>query len=123
MELTAQHETFIEHILDCGNYSDAAERAGYARAYGRSLFHKLREEIQARMADELTLMQVQSIAVVKDTMGEGALKPKQDLRLKAAQDTMDRGGLIKKAQLDVQAEILPAAMILPAKDPVPKADD
>lgn len=119
MEISAQHELFMEAYLDTASVYEAAKIAGFDRNYGPKLFHKLRERIVPLMEDRLTMMQMTAINVMEDSMGEGALKPKQELRIRAAQDTMDRGGLTKKQTLDVQGSELPSVMILPAKDPVP----
>ena len=123
MEVSAQHELFIEHFLIHGSQADAAEAAGYAKGSGYALFKKLRDEIQNRLQDKATMMQVKALAVVQDTMGEGATKAKQDLRLKAAMDVMDRGGLTRKQGIELTARELPAVMVLPAKDPVPPSRD
>lgn len=112
-------EVFIEKLLECGNHNDAAEFAGYARRAGRQLYKSNLEEIQARMSEKMTLMQVQAMQVVEHTMGAGALDPKQDLKLTAAKDVMDRGGLAKRQALDMAVSELPAVMQLPAKAPKP----
>lgn len=121
MEISAQHELFMESYLESASVYDAAEAAGFDRKYGPTLFHKLRDRIVPMMEDRLTMMQMKAINVMEDSMGDGALKPKQDLRIRAAQDTMDRGGLTKKQTLDVQGSELPAVMILPAKEPTPES--
>lgn len=122
MDLTAQHEIFVEHFLEHGSVTEAATAAGYQASYGYTLFKKLRDEIHNRLQDRATMMQVKALAVVADTMGEGATKAKQDLRLRAAQDIMDRGGLARKQGVELTAKELPAVMILPPKDPVPSKD-
>ena len=122
MELSAQHEIFVEHFLEHGVVGMAAVAAGYQASYGYTLFKKLRDEIHNRLQDRATMMQVKALAVVSDTMGEGATKAKQDLRLRAAQDIMDRGGLARKQGVELTAKELPAVMILPPKDPVPSRE-
>lgn len=119
MDLTVQHEIFVEHFLEHGSVTEAAVAAGHTPSYGYHLFKKLRDEIHNRLQDRATMMQVKALAVVADTMGDGATKAKQDLRLKAAQDIMDRGGLTRKQNIELAAKELPAIMILPPKDPVP----
>lgn len=123
MEVSAQHELFIEHFLVHGSPAEAAEAAGYAKGSGYALFKKLREEIQNRMQDRLIMMQVKALVVANDTMGDGALKAKQDLRHKAAMDVMDRGGLTRKQGIELTTRELPCVMILPAKEPVPPSRD
>lgn len=118
MEISAQHELFIEAYLETASVYDAAEKAGFNRNYGPNLFHKLRARITPLMEDRMTMMQMTAINVMEDSMGEGALKPKQELRIRAAQDVMDRGGLTKKQSLDVTGADLPSVMILPAKNPM-----
>lgn len=123
MEEPTKVEVFIEKLLECGDYNDAAEFAGYDRSQGRRLYKNNLEEINSRMSEKMTLMQVQAIKVVEDTMGTGALNPKQDLKLNAAKDVMDRGGLAKRQAIDMAVSELPAVMQLPAKAPKPTQED
>lgn len=119
MEISAQHELFMEAYLDSGDVYQAAEDAGFARNYGPKLFHKLKDRIMPQLEDKMAMMQVKAINVMESSMGEGALNPKQEIRMRAAQDVMDRGGLTKKQSIDVSGSDLPAVMILPAKNPTP----
>lgn len=119
MEISAQHELFMEAYLDTASVHEAADRAGFERSYGPTLFHKLRDRILPQMEDRMAMLQMKAINVMEDSMGDGAVKVKQDIRIRAAQDVMDRGGLTKKQTLDVQGSELPAVMILPAKAPAP----
>ncbi|AHK11946.1 hypothetical protein CHOED_086 [Vibrio phage CHOED] len=117
MEISVQHELFIEAYLETASVNDAAKAAGFDRSYGPKLFHKLKDRIVPMMEDRMAMMQMKAINVMEDSMGDGALKPKQDIRIRAAQDIMDRGGLTKKQSIDVSGSVLPAVMILPAKNP------
>lgn len=119
MEIKAEHELFIEHFLDSGNAYDAAEKAGFERSSGKRLFKKFKERIQAELEDEVVMSQVKAIKVVKDTMGVHATDPKQEIRLRAAESVLDRGGLTKKNTLELGGSVLPAVMILPSKEPTP----
>lgn len=112
-----QTEVFIEKLLECGDYSEAAEFAGFNRKSGRDLYKRNLDEINIRMSERVTLMQVKAMNVVEESMGTAALNPKQDLRLNAAKDVMDRGGLAKKQSVDMSVGELPAVMVLPAKAP------
>lgn len=120
---TAQIEIFIEKVLECGDYSDAAEFAGFSRKSGRELYKRNLDEINARMSERMTLMQVKAMNVVEDSMGQAALNPKQELRLNAAKDVMDRGGLAKKQSVDMNVGELPAVMCLPPKAPKAAQED
>ena len=119
MEIKAEHELFIEHFLECGNVYEAAEKAGFDRSAGRRLFKKLKERIQSELEDDMVMSQVQAMKVVKDSMGSKAIDPKQEIRLRAAESVLDRGGLTKKNTLELGGSVLPAVMVLPAKDPAP----
>lgn len=119
MEIKAEHELFIEHFLECGNVYEAAEKAGFDRSAGRRLFKKLKERIQSELEDDMVMSQVQAMKVVKDSMGSKAIEPKQEIRLRAAESVLDRGGLTKKNTLELGGSVLPAVMVLPAKDPAP----
>lgn len=118
MEIKAEHELFIECFLECGDVREAAEKAGFSRNHGKVLFKKLKERIQSELENEMVMSQVKAISVIKDTMGTHACDPKQEVRLRAAQDVLDRGGLSKKTSVDMGGSELPAVMLLPMKAPV-----
>lgn len=117
-----QTEIFIEKLLECGDYGDAAEFAGFARKSGRELYKRNLDDINARMSERMTLMQVKAMTVVEKTMGTDALNPKQELRLNAAKDVMDRGGLAKRQSVDMSVSDLPAVMCLPPKAEKPSKE-
>jgi hypothetical protein len=64
------------------------------------------------------MMQLKALKVLEDSMGDKAAEIKQDVRLKAADSVLDRGGLVKKSGVELSAQALPAVMVLPAKNPV-----
>lgn len=123
MNITAQHELFIEYFVELRNVKDAAESAGFDRTYGYGLFKKLRTQIEERLADEMIMMQAEAIAVTKESMagknaeGQGIIPAVQAIKQRAAETTMDRGSITKKQNLEVGVVELPAVMMLPEKDP------
>lgn len=117
--IPAEHELFIQYFLEGdGNVRDAAKKAGFTPDYGYVLFGKYRERIQQSMQDRVTMLQIKALKVLEDSMGEGAEAIKQDVRLKAADSVLDRGGLSKKSGVEVTAHELPAVMLMPAKKPL-----
>lgn len=123
MALSAQQELFIEKFLELRNVRKAAEAAGYDASYGYTLFKKLRDSIDERLQDEMVMMQAEAIHVMRNTMEKDDYIPAtQAVKMRAAEQVMDRGSLTKKQQLEVKHKELPAIMILPPKDdPVPSA--
>ena len=123
MNITAQHELFIEYFVEKRNVKDAAEAAGFDRTYGYGLFKKLRTQIEERLADEMIMMQAEAIHVTKESMagknaeGQGIIPAVQAIKQRAAETTMDRGSITKKQNLEVGVVELPAVMMLPEKDP------
>lgn len=123
MDISAQHEIFMERFVEHGDHRKAAEEAGFDRSHGRRLFTKLRERIQNMLEDEMAMAQVKALGVLKDSMGAKASDPKQEIRLRASESVLDRSGLGKKQTMDITGSALPAVMILPTKDPVPPSVD
>jgi aconitase A len=119
MQLSAQHELFIEQFLELRNVREASIAAGYDPSYGYTLFKKLRTQIETRLQDEMIMMQAQALAVVKDSMTNDDMVPAvQAVKMRAAEQTMDRGSMTKKQNLEVSMKELPAVMILPPKNPL-----
>ena len=119
MDISAQHELFIEQFIELHNVRDAAVAAGFDASYGYKLFKKLRTQIDERLQDEMMMMQAQAIAVTKQSMDGKAIVPAvQAIKQRAAETTMDRGSLPKRQNLDVGVKEMPAVMVLPEKNPV-----
>lgn len=123
MEINAQHEIFMDRFVEHGDHRKAAEQAGFEASHGRRLFVKYRERIQTMLEEEVVMAQVGAIQVLKDSLGSKATDPKQELRIRASESILDRGGLGKKQTVEVGGSALPAVMILPTKDPVPPSVD
>lgn len=122
--IPAEHELFIQYFLESdGDVRGSAKKAGFDPTYGYALFNRYKARIQDEMSTRMALMQLKAIKVLEESMGEGAEKFKQDVRLKAADSVLDRGGLVKKSGIELTANALPAIMVLPAKQPLdPKAE-
>lgn len=121
MSKEAMYEVFIESFIETRNVRTAAELAGYTASHGYKLFKKLRDEINERLQDELLMAQAEAVHTMKETMTMGNMTAaEQAVRMRAAEQVMDRGSLTKKQHLEVTATELPAVMILPAKNPAPE---
>lgn len=119
MQTTAQHELFIEQFLILKDVRQASVAAGFDPSYGYPLFKKLRTQIESRLQDEMIMMQAEALSVVKDSMTNDSMIPAvQAIKMRAAEQTLDRGSMTKKQNLEVSVKELAAVMILPPKDPV-----
>lgn len=122
--IPAEHELFIQYFLESdGDVRGSAKKAGFDPTYGYALFNKYKERIIDEMSTRLVMLQMKAINVLDKSMGEDAEKFKQDVRLKAADSVLDRGGLVKKSGVEVSATALPAIMVLPAKKPLDDTKD
>ena len=52
--MSSELDKFINKLLECGDYEEAAEFAGYKRSKGRRLYNQNLEAIQERMTKELS---------------------------------------------------------------------
>ena len=102
-----------------GDATASGELAGYkSPESSRAVLMNLKDEVIERMKTVLALRTVKSVGVLNETL-EGNWDhsvEKQKLIVSTAQDILDRSGVSKRTEVDVNSKQLVAVVILPAKD-------
>ena len=116
--LTDMQEKFLDALFGQakGNLKHAAELAGYSEHSYPKLAKSLKKEILSLAEDNLTTHSAKAAARLIDALDEDGTTPHSNIRLSAATQILDRVGIIKKDQLDVNMKSLSGIFVLPAKD-------
>lgn len=121
MSLTARQEDFLVALEEAkGNLAEVARimNISYGTVYNYA--KDLREEIQTRTRDKLTLGAFKAAEVMVDTLDADSTTEKGELRLKASAEVLDRSGITKHTNIDVSVgEGVNGLFIIPAKAEVP----
>jgi hypothetical protein len=76
----------------------------------------LKQEIVSRAEGYLATYSAKAATKMVDMMDEDGTTPHANIRLEAAKQILDRIGIAKKDQLDINMKALHGIFILPAKD-------
>ena len=76
----------------------------------------LKKEITELAETHLSTHSAKAATRLTDLLDEGGTTPHSNIRLAAANSILDRVGIVKKDQLDVNMKALHGIFILPAKD-------
>lgn len=122
-ELTGKQELFLEYLFndpDCQRDTlKATVAAGYSPEQHRRLVRDLKDEILKRTNEELALNAPRAAKGLLDAMQEDGSIPKGDIRLKAVESVLDRVGMSKKQEMNVNLENNASPLfIIPEKKPV-----
>jgi len=112
---TEQEKLFLDNVLSGMTIEDAAEDADYSRKYGYQLGTKFKEYLLDGVQGLMYLSAIKAGNVVVGTMEADGKSPEGALRLKAAQDILDRTGLAKQERLKLEVEEHKGVFVLPAK--------
>ena len=118
-ELTVTEELFLEYLITTPSVKEASEHAGVTVKTGYNMATRLKEVIQSRARDQLTLSTLRAVGVLTDSLDADAATEKGELKLKAAEAILDRSGITKHTNVDVQVESTNGILIIPAKTVVP----
>lgn len=124
-EVSPSDELFLVHLETSKSIRAAAEAAGMTPAKGYAAVKRLKDTIVSRARDNMAGHLLRAVGTVGDLLGATADTEKGELRLKAAEGILDRTGLTKHTNVDVQVESHHGIFILPAKasiDPDTSAD-
>jgi len=105
--LTDMQEKFLDVLFGeaRGNPREAARIAGYSEHSYPKVIRNLKKEITELAATRLT-----------DLLDEDGTTPHSNIRLAAANSLLDRVGIVKKDQLDINMKAMHGIFILPPKD-------
>ena len=120
--LTNTQEKFLDVLFGeaKGNLKKAGELAGYSEHSYPKVVRNLKQEIISRAENYLATHSAKAATKMVDMLDEDGTTPHANIRLEAAKQILDRIGIAKKDQLDINMKALHGIFILPAKD---KLDD
>ena len=123
-KLTDKQEKFLEHLVDTkGNLKLSAELAGY-RGNHYQVLKSLKEEIIDLASNVLAREAPSAAFKLVEIMHSDEAVPQANVKLQAAQTLLDRVGVIKKENLDVNHNVTGGIFILPKKETIDlSADD
>ena len=116
--LTDMQETFLDVLFGeaQGNPREAARIAGYSAHSYPKVVRNLRKEITELAELHLSTHSAKAATRLITLLDEDGTSPQASIRLAAANSIVDRVGLGKKDQLDVNMKAIHGIFILPAKD-------
>jgi len=121
--LTDMQETFLNVLFGeaQGNPREAARIAGYSDNSYPKVVRNLRKEITELAETHLSTHSAKAVNRLITLLDEDGTSPQASIRLAAANSILDRVGITKKDQLDINMKAVHGIFILPAKDG-PKKD-
>lgn len=118
-ELTASDELFLLHLETSTNITAAAEAAGMSQAKGYLAVKRLKDTIVNRARDNLAGSLLKAVNTTAELLSADSETEKGELRLKAAEGILDRTGITKHTNVDVQIENEHGLFMIPLKQEVP----
>ena len=118
-KLTDKQERFLDELLSNGGHvKNAVAAAGYKEQSRSWLTRSLRDEIIERTRSMLATNSVKAANRIIEGLDEDGTIPlnQMDMRLKTAESVLDRVGLGKKQQLEVEGQVMHGIVMLPSKD-------
>jgi hypothetical protein len=123
--LTDMQEKFLDVLFGeaKGNPREAARLAGYSEHSYPKVIRNLKKEITELAETHLSTHSAKAATRLTDLLDEDGTTPHSNIRLAAANSVLDRVGITKKDQLDINMKALHGIFILPAKDNNKKDED
>lgn len=116
-QLSEQHQKFIDLLFENrGNVSKAAEEAGFAPTYGYTLMKMLREYIIEVAETVLAINAPRAAMTLVDGIDTDKPAPTNPQRIDCAKQILDRVGIVKKDQMQLDIGEKVGIFILPAKN-------
>lgn len=117
-ELTEMQEKFLDALFGeaRGNAKLAGEIAGYSEHSYPKVLQNLKSQIVERAENYLAVHSAKAATKMVDMLDEDGTTPHASIRMEAAKQILDRIGIVKKDQLDVNMKSLSGIFVLPAKD-------
>ena len=120
--LTDMQEKFLDVLYGeaQGNPREAARLAGYSENSYPKVIRNLKKEIIELAETHLSTHSAKAATRLITLLDEDGTTPQASIRLAAANSVLDRVGLTKKDQLDINMKALHGIFILPTKDGINK---
>jgi hypothetical protein len=116
--LTDTQEKFLDALFGeaQGNPKKAGELAGYSSHSYPKVLRNLKQEIVSRAENYLAVHSARAATKMVNMLDEDGTTPHANIRLEAAKQILDRIGIVKKDQLDINMKAVHGIFILPAKE-------
>ena len=116
--LTNTQEKFLDALFGeaQGNPKKAGELAGYSSHSYPKVLRNLKQEIVSRAENYLAVHSARAATKMVNMLDEDGTTPHANIRLEAAKQILDRIGIVKKDQLDINMKAVHGIFILPAKE-------
>jgi len=120
--LTNTQEKFLDVLFGeaRGNPEKAGELAGYSEHSYPKVVRNLKQEIISRAENYLATHSAKAATKMVDMLDEDGTTPHANIRMEAAKQILDRIGIVRKDQIDINMKSLHGIFILPAKDNIDK---
>ena len=120
--LTNSQEKFLDALFGeaKGDPKKAGELAGYSEHSYPKVLRNLKQEIVSRAENYLATHSAKAATKIVDMLEEDGTTPHANIRMEAAKQILDRIGVVKKDQLDINMKAMHGIFILPAKDNIDK---
>jgi len=120
--LTNTQEKFLDVLFGeaRGNLKKAGELAGYSEHSYPKVVRNLKQEIISRAENYLATHSAKAATKMVDMLDEDGTTPHANIRMEAAKQILDRIGIVRKDQIDINMKSLHGIFILPAKDNIDK---
>jgi hypothetical protein len=120
--LTDTQEKFLDVLFGeaRGNPKKAGELAGYSEHSYPKVVRNLKQEIISRAENYLATHSAKAATKMVDMLDEDGTTPHASIRMEAAKQILDRIGIVRKDQIDINMKSLHGIFILPAKDDIDK---
>jgi len=120
--LTSTQEKFLDVLFGeaRGNLKKAGELAGYSEHSYPKVVRNLKQEIISRAENYLATHSAKAATKIVDMLDEDGTTPHANIRMEAAKQILDRIGIVRKDQIDINMKSLHGIFILPAKDNIDK---
>ena len=116
--LTDSQEKFLEALFGeaRGNPKRAGELAGYSEHSYQKVLRSLKTDIVSRAENYLATHSAKAATKMVEMLEEDGTTPHANIRMEAAKQILDRIGIVKKEQIDVNMKAMHGIFVLPAKD-------
>ena len=120
--LTTTQEKFLDALFGeaRGNPKKAGELAGYSEHSYPKVLRNLKQEIISRAENYLATHSAKAATKMVDMLDEDGTTPHASIRMEAAKQILDRIGIVRKDQIDINMKSLHGIFILPANDNIDK---
>ena len=116
--LTNSQEKFLDVLFGeaRGDPRKAGELAGYSDHSYPKVLRSLKSEIVTRAENYLATYSARAATKMVDMLDEDGTTPHASIRMEAAKQILDRIGIVKKDQIDINMKAMHGLFILPPKE-------